>query len=180
ASGAATVTTTPSGWTVTALEGGGARFDGHRGRVDVTFDAGPMSGSLVAETPGVALRSTPQGHQRHALSVHTHASTATVQGILSGRVVTEAFTLGPDGGAGVAHNTPTSVHWRVVCRFGSCTELVEYDYKMTPSGTTLWAASDDTQHEVDHVRVLAPIADASTPASVLLQGFQTLTVLDVR
>lgn len=177
--GPAVVETSHSGWTVDASDGGGVRFAPEGERLDVIFDVGDLTGPLEAATTTLSLSSTFEREGRHALTVRSETDAATVQGVRRGDVVAQARIAGSEGGAGTARNTPTSVHRRIVCQYGSCSELIEYDYKLTPSGTTLWAMADD-EHEVDHVRVLAPIQDDVTAAPVLLRGFETLTVLDLQ
>lgn len=179
--GPATVSEAEGAWTVTALDGGGVEFTG-AGRVDVTF--GPVGGGgLVAEGTGLSVRSEESVGGRHDLSFTARAPEARVQGVRSGEVLADHVVPSMEGGgtAGTADAGPTSVHRRVVCEYGSCSEVIEYDYDRVETGTAMWAVGPSEPVAVDRVRVMVSAAEApSATVAVRLSGFRTLTVHEVR
>ena len=177
--GTATLHASDGSWTVTATERGGVElFEGSDSRIDATFATPRLHDgkALLAEGSALSLasRQTRAGH--HALSFDAPSADVRVQGVREDGVLLDVPGTG-DGAAGLSSAAPTSVHRRVVCRDDVCTEIIEYDYESTKSGTSMWTAEPHAPVAVDRVRVVAAVpSGAVLSPSIRLSGFESLTL----
>jgi hypothetical protein len=141
--------------------------------VDVRFSPvdWAVGDRLVVDTGSVRLSSTarPDGH-RIALEAPGR-DVLRVEGLVDGQVVAATATQLESGTAsgGMAANGPTSIHRATVCRGGTCSELIEYDYDLTApdgNGTTLWSSPDGETAPVDRVRFVLAQAETGTRIDV--------------
>jgi hypothetical protein len=175
---------TSDGWRASSALSGAVDVDGHGAQADVRFD--PLhvgEGDLFGATAGgLELRSRRRaGHDEVSLVV-APGRALRVEGVLDGGVRGGADL----GGAarhdlGVTDEGPTSVHWRRECAYGTCVDIVEYDYDLTDpagDGTTVWRGPGLAPTAVDRVRVLATASPRPPVGAVRLWGFKDLRVRD--
>lgn len=180
-----TLEATPDGWRATSPEAGEVRVsDGRSGILDVHFEPPSLSarGELRASVGRVQLRSrrTSNGVRRVSFVDVTRRG-LRVEGVLDGAVVSSVAvdTTTTDAPGGETTNDPTSVHYRRVCSYGSCVDVVEYDYDRVASGTdgtTEWVGpGGQVGVEVDRVRFVMESV-GPVPTGVRISGFTDLVV----
>ena len=150
--------------------------------VDLRF--GPLDWThgerMVVDVGSAQLQSTagPDGHRIELAS--PGRDVLLVEGLVDGQVIAAAAPhLGSDvTSGGLAANGPTSIHYATVCRGGTCTEIVEYDYDMTDpdgNGTTSWQSPSGETSTVDRVRFV--LAGTAAPAHLDITSPRPLDVV---